>query len=91
VLITAFITNLDRHVAIPLEFPCSGEGMFGHPTVEFRCSFGSEGRNEAGLGLPGFGIAGEDDEAFTNPVSSGRAARAKYFEKIHDKDHGNRG
>jgi hypothetical protein len=73
VLIATFITDLDVHLAIFLEFPCAGKDMFGQSTVEIRCSMGSEGRNQAGLGLPGFRIAGEDDEAFTDRVFAGGA------------------
>jgi hypothetical protein len=70
-----------------LEFPDLGKEMLGHATLEFCGSMWPEGRDEAGLGLSGFGIAGEDDEAFTSGVSARGLVRVKTLREIGQRDH----
>ena len=67
-LIAALVTNHNGNGAIPLEFPGPREGMLGHSPLEPCGSIRPQGGNEAGLGLSGLGIPGEDNEALMSRV-----------------------
>jgi hypothetical protein len=88
IIVATLVSKLNGYGAMLLEFPDLGQEMLGHATME-RCGpIRPEQRDEAGLGRSGFGIAGEDDEAFTNGVSARGLLRVKSLKEIGQSYHG---